>query len=131
MQKTAQAGQIETEFSAITEYWSPRVVAELNGQYMKLAKVKGELVWHAHSEEDELFLIHKGCLTLKFRDRSDVVLKAGEFYVVPKGVEHFPVAEDETWVILLEPAATKHTGDTPSARSKSIEAQRAHLNSST
>ena len=98
------------KLSRFDELWSPRIVAELNGQHVKLAKLKGEFVWHRHEHEDELFLVLKGRLTLCFRDR-DVVLEPGEMLVVPRGVEHLPVAEDEVHVLLFEPVGTVNTGD--------------------
>jgi mannose-6-phosphate isomerase-like protein (cupin superfamily) len=119
-------GQLGREYAAITEHWSPRVIAECNGQYVKLAKVKGELVWHAHAEEDELFLVQKGTLQLHFRDGSQVVLGPGDFHVVPRGMEHLPVAPEEAWVLLVEPAQTRHTGDVVSERTRSIAEQLAH-----
>jgi mannose-6-phosphate isomerase-like protein (cupin superfamily) len=120
-------GRFVREFDAITEYWSPRVVAVANGQYLKLAKVVGEFLWHSHPGEDELFLVCKGRLTLRFRDGSATTLNAGDFHVVPKGVEHLPIALEETWLVLFEPAATRHTGDVETPRSKSIQSQTAHL----
>lgn len=120
-------GHLDREFAAITEYWSPRVVAIANGQYVKLAKVKGEFVWHAHADEDEFFLVHQGTFVLRYRNGSEVVLKPGDFHVVPRGTEHFPYAPEETWLIFVEPASTTHTGDVVSERTKSIEAQLAHL----
>ena len=98
------------KFNLFTDHWSPKIIAELNGQAVKLAKVKGEFVWHDHKNEDELFFVVKGKLTIYFRD-SEVVLTAGEMSVVPRGVEHKPVAEEETWLMLFEPIVTKHTGD--------------------
>jgi len=92
------------------EHWTPRVVAELNGQHVKLAKLLGPFVWHLHEKEDELFLILRGTLRMEFRDRV-VVLQEGEFLVVPRGVEHRPVAEAEVAVLLFEPAATLNTGN--------------------
>lgn len=92
---------LDREFGQITDYWSPRVVADVNNQSVKLAKLKGEFVWHDHADEDELFFIVKGSLTIQYRDREDVVLSAGELHVVPKGVEHNPLAENECWVMLL------------------------------
>jgi mannose-6-phosphate isomerase-like protein (cupin superfamily) len=114
---------VDAEFGGITEQWSPRVIAAANGQYVKLAKVQGELVWHSHAGEDEVFIVFRGRLTLRFRDRADVTLGPGDLYVVPRGVEHCPVAEEETWVMLLEPAETKHTGDVESPLTRSIEEQ--------
>ena len=101
---------IKEKFALFNEYWTPRIVGELNGQYVKLAKVKGEMVWHSHENEDEMFLIMKGSLLLKMRDR-EVRLNEGEFYIVPKGIEHLPIAEEETHIILFEPKETAHTGD--------------------
>ena len=120
-------GNLDTEFAAITEYWSPRVVAMANGQYVKLAKVKGEFVWHAHAAEDEFFLVRRGTFVLRNRDGSEASLKAGDFHVVPRGVEHGPYAPEEAWIVFIEPAATKHTGEIETGRTKSIAAQTAHL----
>jgi mannose-6-phosphate isomerase-like protein (cupin superfamily) len=92
------------------EHWSPRIVGELNDSYVKLAKLKGEFVWHQHEQEDELFLVVKGKLQIKLRDR-DLWINEGEFVVIPKGVEHCPVAEEEVHVMLLEPKSTVNTGD--------------------
>ncbi|HUF03739.1 MAG TPA: cupin domain-containing protein [Aridibacter sp.] len=96
--------------SEIDEHWRPRVVAELNGQEVKLVKFKGEFPWHHHENEDEMFLAIKGSFRLEFRDRT-VELNAGEFVVVPKGVEHRPVADEEVEVMLFEPAGTRNTGN--------------------
>ena len=104
MVEAAFHSNLDKEFGSITEFWSPRVVAVANGQYVKLAKAKGEFVWHSHADEDEFFLVRRGT----FR----IVLREGDFHVVPKGVEHSPIAPEEAWIVLVEPAATKHTGDT-------------------
>lgn len=98
------------KFGLFNEQWSPRIIAETNGQLVKLAKIEGEFVWHSHADEDELFYIVKGSLLLRFRDR-DVHLKEGDLYVVPKAEEHLPIADGECWVLLIEPKGTKHTGD--------------------
>ena len=98
------------KFDLFQDQWSPKVIADLNGQQVKLAKIQGEFVWHDHAEEDELFYVIKGELRMLFRD-GEKLIKAGEIIVVPKGVEHKPIAEEEVWVMLFEPAATKHTGD--------------------
>ncbi len=98
------------KLALFSERWSPKIVAELNGQYVKLAKLQGEFVWHRHAAEDELFLVLRGELTLRLRDR-DVILHPGEFLVVPAGVEHQPWAPDEVEVLLLEPKSTLNTGD--------------------
>ncbi|HRE45924.1 MAG TPA: cupin domain-containing protein [Terricaulis sp.] len=118
---------LDAAFADITEYWSPRVIAVANGQYLKIARVKGELVWHAHADEDELFMVHRGAFGLKFRDGRDIQLRPGDVFVVPRGVEHFPYAEEETEVIFFEPAATKHTGDVISEKTRSIEEQVRHF----
>ena len=103
------------KFSLIKEYWSPRIAGQLNGQYVKLAKLKGEFVWHNHPNEDELFLVIQGNLNLQLRD-GDVVLGEGEFFIVPAGVEHRPVAPEEVHVLLLEPASTLNTGNVTDER---------------
>lgn len=103
------------KFSQFDEYWSPRIVGALNGQHVKLAKVKGEFIWHHHEEEDELFLVVKGQLTLRLRNR-DVILNEGEFFIVPRGVEHQPIAEEEVHLLLFEPASTLNTGNVNNER---------------
>ena len=118
---------LDKEFALITDFWSPRVVADVNDQCVKLAKLKGEFVWHDHENEDELFFVVKGSLTIRYRDRDDVVLGAGDMHVVPKGIEHNPIAAEECWVMLFEPAETKHTGDVVVEGTKSAAQQRAHL----
>ena len=123
----APYGHLAREFEKITEHWSPRVIATANGQFVKLAKVKGELVWHAHADEDEFFLVCKGTLILRFRDGSEVALKEGDFHVVSRGVEHLPLAPEECWLMVVEPAQTKHTGEVLTDRTRSIEEQSAHL----
>ena len=101
---------IDQKFSLFQDQWSPKIIAQCNGQDVKLAKIEGEFVWHDHKEEDELLFIVKGTLKIEFRDRL-VTLRPGEMIVVPKGVEHKPIAEEEVWVMLFEPQSTKHTGD--------------------
>jgi mannose-6-phosphate isomerase-like protein (cupin superfamily) len=123
----SNTGSLAREFDAVREHWSPRVVADLNGQSVKVAKIKDELVWHAHADEDEMFLVWKGAVTIRYRDRPDVRLEAGDFHVVPRGVEHNPLAAEECWIILFEPSETRHTGDTVSDRTRSLADQRAHL----
>lgn len=103
------------KFNAFDEHWSPKIVGELNGQCVKIVKVKGEFVWHHHDVEDELFMVLKGRLTVKFRDR-DITLEEGEFLIVPHGVEHKPVAEEEAHVLLFEPRATLNTGNVRNER---------------
>lgn len=100
---------VAEKFSLFSDHWSPKIIGELNGQQVKLAKVKGEFIWHDHQDEDELFYIIKGVLKIEFRDHT-VELKPGEMLIVPRGVEHKPIAEEEVWLLLFEPAQTKHTG---------------------
>jgi mannose-6-phosphate isomerase-like protein (cupin superfamily) len=101
---------IKDRFALFDEHWSPKIVGELNGQHVKLVKLLGEFVWHHHDEEDELFLLVKGRFRMEFRDRS-VTLEEGEFIVVPRGVEHRPVADEEAHILLFEPASTLNTGN--------------------
>lgn len=98
------------KLSLFNDHWNPRIIAELNGQQVKLAKFRGEFVWHKHDNEDELFYVLEGAFTMQFRDRS-VELNKGDMIVVPKGVEHRPVAEKEVSIMLFEPASTLNTGD--------------------
>ena len=107
------------KFSLFADRWSPKIVGEVNDSYVKLVKVQGEFLWHKHDAEDELFLVVSGHLTIRFRD-GDVELSPGEFAIVPKGVEHMPVAEDETQVVLLEPRSTLNTGDVVSERTVAV-----------
>ena len=97
------------KFSLFSDHWNPRIVGELNGQQVKLAKFLGEFIWHSHEHEDEFFLVVKGSFSMEFRDKT-VVLKEGDFLVVPRGVEHKPVAEQEAHVLMFEPATTVNTG---------------------
>ncbi len=97
------------------DYWSPKLVGELNGQHVKLVKLRGEFVWHHHEDEDELFLVLKGRLVIRLRD-GEIRLDEGEFVIVPRGVEHLPVAEEEAHVLLLEPASTLNTGNVQNER---------------
>ena len=103
------------KFATFNDTWSPKIVGKINDSYVKLAKLKGEFEWHFHENEDELFLVVKGRLLVKFRDR-DVWLNEGEFLIVPKGVEHLPIAEDEAHVLFVEPKTTLNTGNVQSAR---------------
>jgi mannose-6-phosphate isomerase-like protein (cupin superfamily) len=98
------------KFSLFSEHWTPKIIAELNGQQVKLAKILGEFVWHQHENEDELFFIAKGRLRMDFRDKQ-VWVEEGEIIVIPRGVEHRPVAEDEVHILLFEPASTLNTGN--------------------
>lgn len=113
---------LETAFERVTEYWSPKVIGQVNNQLLKAAKLKGELVWHAHDGEDELFYIVRGSLRIEFED-GPIDLAKGDFLTVPKGVRHNPIAHEECWVLLIEPASTKHTGDEMTSRTRSLEDQ--------
>jgi mannose-6-phosphate isomerase-like protein (cupin superfamily) len=111
---------LSQKFDLFHEHWCPRIVGELNDSYVKLAKLQGEFVWHKHDEEDELFLVVKGKLQIKLRDR-DLWINEGEFVIIPKGVEHCPVAEEEVQVLLLEPKSTLNTGDVQNERTVDAE----------
>jgi mannose-6-phosphate isomerase-like protein (cupin superfamily) len=108
---------IEHKLSLFSDHWSPKIVGELNGQHVKLAKLKGEFVWHKHDNEDELFFVLKGSFKMEYRDRT-VVVNENEFLIVQKGVEHRPVADEEVCIMLFEPATTLNTGDTESELTK-------------
>lgn len=103
------------KFKLISEHWSPRIAGEVNDSHVKLVKLKGEFIWHRHEREDEMFLVVKGELTIRFRD-SELHLREGEFAIVPRGVEHMPVAEDEAHVLLFEPKSVVNTGDVVNER---------------
>lgn len=112
-----QKVNLALKFSQFSELWSPKIVGELNGQLVKLVKVKGEFVWHHHQAEDELFLVVRGRLDMHLRD-GVVPIHEGEFYIVPRGVEHKPVAEEETHIMLFEPASTLNTGNIRNERTR-------------
>lgn len=101
---------IQEKFALFSDHWSPKKVGELNGQQILLAKIKGEFVFHQHDDEDELFMVIKGSLDIELKDEI-VSLQEGEFYIVPKGVAHKPIAKEEVYLLLFEPLTTKHTGD--------------------
>ena len=105
------------KFALIKEHWSPKVVGDLNGQQVKLAKLEGEFIWHHHEAEDEAFFVLKGSFRMEFRDKT-VALNEGEMLIVPKGVEHKPVADEEVWVMLFESATTLNTGNVVNERTK-------------
>lgn len=107
------------KFARIDEYWSPKIVGELNGQMVKLVKFRGPFEWHHHDAEDELFLVHRGSFRMEFRDRA-VTLRAGDFLIVPRGVEHCPVADEDVEVLLFEPASTLNTGNVISERTREV-----------
>jgi len=113
---------VESTFEDVIDLWSPKVIGRVNDQYVKIARVHGEFVWHAHADEDELFLVVRGTLRIQLED-GEVTLGPGELVVVPRGVRHNPVAAEECWVMLVEPVATKHTGDVVTERTRSIEEQ--------
>ena len=101
---------LREKFDLFDDYWSPKIVGEINDAHVKAVKLKGEFVWHHHEHEDEMFLVVKGSMVIRFRDR-DVRLDAGEFLIVPRGVEHMPVADEEAHVLLFEPKSTLNTGN--------------------
>jgi mannose-6-phosphate isomerase-like protein (cupin superfamily) len=113
----AQKINLAQAFARFSDRWNPRIAAEVNDVQVKLAKLEGEFVWHSHEAEDELFLVVKGRLRMRFRD-GDVLLEEGEMLVVPRGVEHCPVAEGECHVLLVEPRTTLNTGDVEDARTR-------------
>ena len=119
MSKVVSPGQIA---ASLTELWSPRVVAEVDDAYVKVAKVQGSLAWHSHEKEDELFLVLKGHLRIEMKD-STVELGEGEMFVVPKGVSHNPVAEQECHLLLIERKSTLHTGDIVTDKTRSLDEQ--------
>jgi len=101
---------LSSKLKLFNDQWHPKIIGELNGQHVKLAKIQGEFVWHSHENEDEMFYVIKGQLSMAFRDKT-IVLKEGEMLIVPKGIEHRPVAEEECHIMLFEPATIKHTGE--------------------
>ena len=121
--ETIDPTRITDELALVTAHWTPRVVGRVNDQYVKVAKLLGELVWHAHDEEDELFLIVYGTLRIQLEGDREVSLSPGQFYVVPKGVQHNPVADEEVGIVLIETVTTSHTGSVESERSVPIERQ--------
>lgn len=115
-----QVINLTEKFNLFSEHWSPKIVGELNESHVKLVKVQGEFVWHHHDNEDELFFVVKGVLTIKLRDK-DLTIREGEFAIIPKGVEHMPVADAEVWIMLLEPKTTLNTGNVTDE--KTVEAE--------
>jgi quercetin dioxygenase-like cupin family protein len=113
---------LHDELEAIREHWFPRVVARVNDHYLKVARVQGRLTWHAHEGQDELFLVLKGRLRIQLED-DEVLLGEGDVWVVPAGVRHNPVADEECWIALVEPVDTQHTGGEPSPLTRSVEEQ--------
>lgn len=117
-----QTVNIAEKFSLFHDHWNPRVIGELNGQQVKAAKLMGEFVWHRHEHEDELFWVIKGVLRMKYRtpqaEEREALIREGEFFIVPRGVEHLPIADEECHVILLEPATTLNTGNVRNDRTR-------------
>ena len=109
---------INDKLSLFKDHWNPRIIAELNGQHVKLVKLKGSFIWHKHDDEDEMFFVLKGSFQMEFKDKI-VLLNENEFLIVPKGVEHKPVAENEVSILLFEPASTVNTGNTINERTLS------------
>lgn len=114
--------RLAEHFDRVTECWSPKVVCRVNDQYLKVAKIKGSLAWHKHDAEDELFLVVRGRLTIELKE-GPVTLESGDCYVVPRGVLHNPVAQEECWIVLIETVSTKHTGDVIVPQTRTIEEQ--------
>jgi len=117
---------LEHEFARVTELWSPRVIAQVNDQYVKIARLKGEFTWHKHDDEDELFYVVKGRMRIQF-EMGNVELAAGDLHVVPKGVLHNTAADEECWIMLIETVTTRHTGDVQNEMTRSIEQQLGRL----
>ncbi len=106
---------LKKKFGQFSDYWNPRIIGEVNDCYLKAVKFTGEFVWHHHEKEDELFLVVKGTLCMKFRDR-EAVIREGEYIIVPRGVEHCPMADEEVHVVLIEPKSTLNTGNVTNER---------------
>ena len=115
-----QVINLTEKFNLFSELWHPKIVGELNDSYVKIAKVQSEFVWHQHENEDELFLVVKGTLTIQLRDQ-ELTIHEGEFAIIPKGVEHMPVAEEEVWIMMLEPKTTSNTGNVTNERTVDAE----------
>jgi len=107
------------KFSLFNDHWSPKIIGELNGQHIKLSKFQGEFIWHKHDEEDEAFFVMKGSFTMELRDKT-IELNEGDMLIVPKGVEHRPIAQKEVWVMLFEPAETLNTGNVADEKTKTV-----------
>ena len=116
-QKNMEKVNIKEKLSVFSDFWNPRILGELNGQYVKAVKLKGSFVWHSHDHEDELFLVINGKLRVEFRDKITIVSE-GEFIIVPRGVEHKPVADEEVELLLFEPVSTRNTGNVENERTK-------------
>lgn len=114
---TIEEVNLQEKLNLISDHWNPRIIGELNGQHVKAVKMKGDFVWHHHDNEDELFLVTKGVLKMEFRDKT-IEIHEGEFLIVPRTIEHRPVAEEEVHVILFEPASTINTGNVQNERTR-------------
>jgi len=110
---------LKEKLSRVREYWSPKIIGELNDSYVKVVKLHGEFVWHHHDHEDEMFLVVAGNLRMRFHDREEII-KPGEFIIVPKGVEHLPVADEEVHIVLFEPKTTLNTGNVRNERTHQV-----------
>ncbi len=119
----AETVELMAALEGLHDYWSPKIVAQVNDQYVKVAKLLGEFTWHRHEHEDELFYVLRGRLKIRYEGDRVVELGAGAMHVVPRGVLHNPLAEEECWIVLVEPVATKHTGDTVTALTRRLEEQ--------
>ena len=115
-----QVVNLNEKFNLFNEQWSPKIAGELNDSYVKLAKVEGEFIWHHHENEDELFYVVNGTLTIRLREK-DLTIGEGEFVIIPKGVEHMPVADEECWIMMLEPKTTSNTGNVENERTVEAE----------
>ena len=122
MHRRPDSLNLKQEAAALQDYWSPRILGQVNDQYVKVAKLKGDLAWHKHDKEDEMFLVLEGNLRIEYEDRV-VKLGAGDFHVVPRGAMHNPMCDEECLIALIETVTTNHTGDTQTAKTKSIDDQ--------
>ena len=118
-----QSINLTAAFEQLTDHWSPKVVGQVNDQYIKVAKALGQLAWHKHDDEDELFQVFKGTLRLQIEGQDDVILQPGEFCVIPRNTMHNPIAEEECWIVLVETVTTRHTGNLATPLTRSIADQ--------
>ncbi|MGF6756705.1 cupin domain-containing protein [Paraburkholderia sp. GAS42] len=123
MSPFAETVDLAAAFDDVTAHWSPKVVAQVNDQYVKVAKVQGEFAWHSHADEDELFYVVRGQLDINYENDRTVKLAPGSIHVVPRGVLHKPVAHEECWIVLIETVSTKHTGDVETPFTKTLAQQ--------
>ncbi|MBD1209941.1 MAG: cupin domain-containing protein [Ignavibacteria bacterium] len=121
---TAQHARIAEKFGLFTETWTPKIIGDLNENFVKIARLRDDFVWHSHENEDELFVVFKGTLLMDFRDGTTAAVQSGEILIVPKGVEHRPYTNgEEVWVMLVEPKTTLHTGNEQTSQTVAIETQ--------